>query len=264
MVTKKKATKKKKTTAKKPAAKKAAKVDLEPRLAALRPEEAELNPDEPVAQTIAGYVRAVALAKPALPQLSKLPGFQNVWVTEAMPVVEALTAAEAAWANARARSRAGISPGRVKEAEKLKSDIVASGRYLLRQDAVAQQQLDQVMEGTGVADLAADLAILADVVAKNAQVFALDRSLAKDAAAKASIFSAELGKGIDPADAAGLQARRNRLFWLAKKSLSELRAALKFHWRKEPTRLAQLGDSYASQLRRHARRAKKTTDQATT
>ena len=86
MATKKKAkTTTKKTPAKKGAPKKL-RIDLEPRLAALD-SSAEENPDEPVNQLAALALRSVALAKPVLAQLKKLPGFDERWVTEATPCI---------------------------------------------------------------------------------------------------------------------------------------------------------------------------------
>lgn len=248
----KKSAKKKATTTK--AAGRGSKLDFDERLAALPSETAELNPDEPVDGVIAMAIRLAELGKSALPRLKKLPDFDPRWATELSAAALALGAAEHVWVDARSKSRAGISPKRVKEAESLKSDIVASGRYLLRADPVAQQQLDEIMVGTGIADLAGDLRALGDLLTRHASTFATDDALPASAAASAATFASELAVGIDPSGAAVHQAHRNRLFWLTKGMLGELRAALRFVWRKEPTKTALLGVTYVAQLKRAARK----------
>ena len=252
-----------KKTAKK-ASKKASKktrgptVDIEARLAALPTETAEDNPDEPVNMLNAMADRIAALGHPVLPQLRKLPGFEERWVTELPAYARTLALGELQWAEGRAGSRAGISPKRVKLAEALRTNAVASGRYLLRADPVAQQQLDQIQEGSGVADLVADLRALSSLLTTHAAAFAADPSLTPDSAAQAATFASEMSAGIDPSGAAALQARRNRLFWLTKEAVTELRAALAFLWRKQPTKIALLGTTYVAQLKRQSRaRAKK-------
>lgn len=262
------ATKKKKaperTTAKK-SAKKSAKASAsktlrdtaEERAAALPAETAEQNPQDPVAQLAAWALRTAEIASPVSSQLKKLSGFDDVWLNDLRPAVALLTDAESKWSAARAKSRAGVAPARVKEALALRSEIVEAGRYLLRKDAVAQQELDQVLEGTGVADLALDLDRLAALVEKNAVAFS-DGGVPASTPADARKMAKELSTGVAPEDSSDLQARRNRLFHLVDGDLKELLAGLRFLWRKQPTKLALLGVSYASQLKRGQRAKKKT------
>ncbi|MDP2341636.1 MAG: hypothetical protein Q8O67_11820 [Deltaproteobacteria bacterium] len=262
MVTKKAAKKTTKKTAKKATKKAARKASpssssVEARLAAFASEVAEQPPGEPIAQLAALSLRTVEIGKPALAQLVKLADFERHLITELAGAAQLLAKAEAVWSAARAKSRAGVAPARVKEGEGLKSDLVAAGRYLLRKDPVVQQQLDQIAEGTGVADLALDLAYLSSLAQTHAQRFA-DGGVSPATVSSAAKLSGELNTGVDPADASDLQARRNRLFHLVKTDTSELRAALRYLWRKQPTKLAQLGAGYAAQLK-HGRRQSKTT-----
>ncbi len=250
MATKKKATKKKATTTKK-APQKASTLrnTAEERAKALPSESAEQNPGEPVAQLSSYARRVVELATPVLSSLKKLPGFDPVCLTDLLPAVDLLTTAETKWGTARSRSRAGVSPERVTAAVALRTDLTTTGRYVLRKDPVAQQEIDQVLEGTGVADLALDLERLASLVERHAEAFAAgDVDAGVPAAARA--MANELGTGITPGDAADAQAWRNRLFHLVQDDLREVLAALKFHWRKQPPKLAILGVGYAAQLKR--------------
>lgn len=231
--------------------------DVGARLSAVPSDQAGENPTQPVDVTVAELTRLFTLAKPQRARLVQLPGFEARWLDEAPAYIDVLAESETVWSDARSASRAGISPRRVVEAEALKDDAFASARYVLRKDPVVQQGLDEIAQGTGVADLAADLASLATLVASRPQEFAADTVLPVDFVQRARALSVELATGIDPTTAAEAQERRNRAFWVAEEASRELREALKFIWRKQPAKIAQLGASYASRLRRdRANRAK--------
>jgi hypothetical protein len=231
---------------------------VEARAAALPSEVAEQNPGHPVGQLAAHALRTAELAIPFISKLEKLKDFDVTAVQALRAGAEVLGRRDATWSSVRAKSRAGISPARVKAAEAVRANMVADARFLLRKDATAQQELDQVQEGSGVADLAMDLQRLHDLFTRHSAVF--EKAEATGDMATAASLAAELGVGIAPEEAPESQAQRNRAFHMLDADVSEVVEALRFLWRKEPTRLSQLGVRYSTQLRRQQRARRKPAD----
>lgn len=213
---------------------------------------AKRYPDQPVSVTIAEGLRLAELSKGKVAALGRV-GVDPALVRGLAARVQLLVQREAAWNKARAKNTAGLSPARIKEAEALKSRVFAAARFLLRKDAVVQQQLDQIAMGTGVADLAEDLRALGELVRAHPQVFRADPTFPKDAASKCEQRAQALAVGLDPVEAAEALEARNRAFWLLVEANSEVRAALRYLWRDKPTLLATLGVSYVAATRKAAR-----------
>src|SRR5687767_4354145 len=117
---------------------------LEARLALVPPEAGETLPGVPVAVAIEEAYTLAREAKKAKKQFLKLPGFDAGALEGLSLLADALDDAEDDWRKARL-DQDGKSLKKVrKEAEKLRADIVASGRYLLRHDERAQRELDQI------------------------------------------------------------------------------------------------------------------------
>lgn len=232
------------------------------RLAAISTAKAGTNPNKPVAVVAAELTRSAALAKKERAKLVNLPGFEAWWIDAAPEVTATLIETDTTWQRVRAGGRAGIGPKAAKEAEALKRELLTSARYVFRNEPETVQRLEQIAEGTGLADTALDLNALAAIVDADRRLFAAIPDFPKDAAKQARARAKELSEGLDPAAAAEAQEARNRAFWLAESVTSELNAALRFLWRKQPVKLAQLGVSYAAKLTRdsRARRAKSPVD----
>lgn len=231
-------------------------LDVEARAEALPSEQAEQNPYTSVSQTVAYALRTAEVGRSAAAQLAALPNFDFTHFEALLPGAVLLQNSESRWNAARARSRAGVSPQRVKAAEARKDEFMEVGRYILRDVPEAQEELDQIAAGSGVADLSLDLSRLADLAQRYPNEFA---AAGLDAASVAAARSTahELGKGIAPEGAAELQAARNRAFHQLDRDIAESVAALRFIWRKHPTKISELGIRYASQLRRLTRGKRK-------
>lgn len=261
----KKAAAKKTSAAKKPAAKKTtaaakkAKVSaadlarIEAEIAALPSSDAEQNPNQPVAVLTATAIRLAALGKPVKKQLANIPGF-DVWFADRLPgAIDILSTSEARWNTLRAVSRAGTTVKALKEATAQESDVTERLRYLLRHNPEVQQELDQIQEGSGIADTAEDLQALHEICMEHATFLKTDETFPFTQVEQFPTLAESLLVGIDPSASADAQALRNRAFWYLLESVNELRAALRYLWRKQPTKLALLGILYASKLRRSAR-----------
>lgn len=220
---------------------------------ALTAEYATRYPNQPVAVTVAEGTRLAELARGKEAALAKV-GVDRSLVTGLGARVTLLVRREAEWNKARAKNRSGISPARIKEAEAHKSHVFEAARFLLRRDAVVQQRLDQIAQGTGVADLAEDLTELGHIVEEHQDVFDADQTFPKDAAEKCAQYATDLAVGLDPQEAAEALEARNRAFWLLSDAIREVRAGLRYLWRKKPAMLATLGVSYVAAASKRIRR----------
>ena len=257
----------KKTVARKSAKKTVRKVVAKARTNALRarveadlaalPVEAQRYPGEPVMTKVAYALRLVDLAKSSRSKLARLPGF-DLWHLDRLREAAVLLAElEGQWDSARSRSRAGLTPAKIRKAERLRSNGVASIRYLLRNDPVVQQRVDDLMQGDGIADLAGDLRGVAAIHLEFPELFEQDETIPKDFPKTLMTIAGEVAVGLNPIEAAEAQTTRNRAYWLLDESVKEVAAALRYLWRSDDAKLATLGDSYAARVKRSYRAKKK-------
>ncbi|MCS6898235.1 MAG: hypothetical protein RMJ98_00675 [Myxococcales bacterium] len=142
--------------------------------------------------------------------------------------------------------RLSSSSGRkemIQKAERLKKDIIAALRYFLHQDEAVQARVDNILPGTGLADLIDDLQKLATLLRENAAALAR-ADLPKDAATRAEELAQTLGHDevvrslVTSEESRRLQDRRNRAFWYLREAMDEIRAAGRYVFRNDPRRLA--------------------------
>lgn len=215
------------------------------------------DPGMPVRVLVAEAQRAAELAKPARAKLAKLASFDIAAVDDLVTLATGLVKVDLEWTAARATGRAGLGPKVLADAEGHKRDLFQAARFLLRKDAVVQERLDRIADGTGAADTAADLDALADLVREFPEVFASDDDFPKDAAEHANDLATKIRTGTDPSAAVAAQQRRNKLYWAVSDANAEVRTALRYLWRKDPKKLALIGAGYAVALRKTARKEKK-------
>lgn len=230
-------------------------VDVAARLAGRDVAEANTLPDEPVEVTIATALQLAQLAAPELGRIAGLPDMDAGAVSELAAYALHLSECEVAWQRARARP-----PTRAAETQaalRLRRDLMASARFLLRKDPVLQQVLDEIRGGNGIADLAMDLHQLAHLVDQHPRVFALDPALPEDVSHRAHLLAQRLLIGTDPTAATGSQMARNAAYWLVRATAAETRAALRFLWRKQPEKLALVGAGHAAKWQKDAQRRRK-------
>jgi len=129
-----------------------------------------------------------------------------------------------------------------KKAEQLKKDLIAALRYFLHTSPAVQARVDDIIPGTGLADLIDDLSKLATLARENAA--SLRRAdLPADAADQADLLAARLGddeavRSIAASDEGhSLMDLRNRAFWHLREAMDEIRAAGRYVFRNDPARL---------------------------
>lgn len=237
-------------TAKKPAKKK--KLDLEALLQTVPPE-ARLSAPEtlPVKVAVLEAERAAAEAKRHAKAFAALPTFDATNLERLQALPGALDDAERAWQKGRTRAKLESTRGDARAAaEELRRAILAAATYFLRADPGAEAELARIREGDGVADLAADLRDLAELLDEHPILGKPSVGLPSGAAAKARALAATLAPLADAEAAAALLERRNALWWLLVQALREVRLAARFLFRGDPKRLGRFTSAYEARRRR--------------
>jgi hypothetical protein len=232
----------------------ARRLDLEARLATLPPDARDILPAMPVKVATAEATRLYAAAQRLRPKLVKLSMFRLDDLDDLPALVEALTAAELAWTRARAERQAGGAQSARREAETLRSSLLHSGRYLLRNDPGAQNELDKIAEGGGVADLVQDLRDLANLARAHPDEWKADVRLPPRAIERSLELAELLKASADPEPALAAEERRNQVFQLLERSVDEVRAAARYLLGDDPKRLQPFLSQWAAgSWRRHRR-----------
>jgi hypothetical protein len=170
--------------------------------------------------------------------------------------IEALDAADARWSDLRTYQLPSSRRKLRLQAEELRGDSITSLRHFLPQNPQVQARVNQIAEGTGLADLIDDLKKLSVLVGE--QSAALQRAdLPPKASEKLLSFAQKLDEatteaasasaGTDEARAA--QGLRNRAYWYLREAIDEIRECGRHALRKEPALAKHFRSSYTH---RHA------------
>jgi hypothetical protein len=149
--------------------------------------------------------------------------------------------AEAAWQALRAAATTSDVTSVRRDAEALKADFMAAGRYFLRADAGIQTRLDRIQEGTGDVDLADDLRKLAELVTGAASALKKAK-LPKGAPARAGALADDLSaavtsRRVDPGSK-DAQSLRNRAYYYLQLAIDDIRAAGRYGYRNSQAKRA--------------------------
>jgi hypothetical protein len=227
----------------------AATFDLDGAIAALPPETRTTAPTLPIKVAVAEGEQLHKAARRLREQWKRLPDFDVASIDSLPQLVAALKIAEQRWQTARAERMSGSMRAARKEAEQLRRQLVASGRYLLRKSPAAQRELDRIAHGDSLAVLIKDLEDLAMFANRHAKEWSADIVLPKNSLARARVLADVLQNGADPQPALEAQERRNQVFALFDNACREVRAAARYLLQDDPRRLAPF-------LSQHAAKAK--------
>jgi hypothetical protein len=185
-------------------------------------------------------------------------GLPKAEITALPRAIDGLRDAQSAWVVVRDRSKSGAQQQREERASEMRSDIVASLRWNLRGNRVAQAVLDAIMEGDGVEDLTQDLADLAALTDKHADAFESDETFdPQERAEAARSMASELEAGVSEArmDRTQVSARdlRDRAATYLAARMVEIRDAGRYAFRKEPAIAAKFGSEYGRKKARKSR-----------
>jgi hypothetical protein len=232
----------------------AIKSDLE----GLKPEQIR-TPNLPIATALQEASDLVRLCRTervhtALIQVGQSPVFAEVLEQR----VDAAREAQSIWVTVRDQTKSSALVQLEKRAGELRSDLLAAGRWNLREDREAQTTLSAIRGGDTVADLVQDLFDLATLYEKHRTAFEKDQSF--DAAARssearevASQLSASISEERLESGPAEIRDMRDRAFTYLDNLVSEVRGAARYAFRSEP----DLSRRFTSRYRRRLRRAAK-------
>lgn len=167
--------------------------------------------------------------------------------------------ARRAWHEQHARTTPAALRHAREVAAQLRTDMIAAGRFVLRQDADAQRELDRIARGHELNDLVCDLRALASLYERHAEELrgpAVPENAARRARELARQLAVAAAEEVRPvathAKRGGLRGAIARLG----DSVQNARAAGRYALRVVPARLALLGQEYL-----RARRARVQLDQ---
>jgi hypothetical protein len=160
----------------------------------------------------------------------------------------------------KARKAVHLTPAERKllaEAEALDNKLVAGGRWGLRKDPDALEELARIAEGSGLVDTVQDLvdgvALWDGRDAERAQTDVTDEDLARAAELAELLGPAAEKEGAD-VDAAAALELRNRCFWAADELANDVRQGGRYAFRLQPKMAAKFVSRYRTAAYRRGRR----------
>lgn len=228
-------------------------------LRALSPDYADA-PDMPIKVAQQELADLARLAEKAAGPLAKV-GITRLQIESLRRFATRLVALEGRWQRARASiPLATADRRRLAEAEALDAKLLAGGRWALRHDAKAQEELSRIAEGSGLTDTTQDLQ---DLVAfwtaheKERSSTDIRPQDLKRATELADTLATAADKEARNLDAASALELRNRCFWAADALAKELREGGRYAYRLQPKLAAQFSSRYRTAINRRAHRKSK-------
>jgi hypothetical protein len=198
-----------------------------------------VRPAAPIRALLSDARDVLAIARRSGTKLIRA-GLDRRFLEELPHRIELLDRAQKAWERQRSRTEPASMQRAREDAAQLKTDMLAAGRFLLRNDDKAQRQLDQIAAGEGLEDLIEDLRALA-VFWRNHED-ALEKSdLGDDVMDRAHAMATRLtimNRCAKDREHETAHAHRNRALALLDEAVHEVRAAGRYVFRDAPERLA--------------------------
>jgi len=130
-----------------------------------------------------------------------------------------------------------------------------AGRYLLRKNAAALLEINEIADGSGIEDLVADLKRAAFIAETFGEKLAVDSKLPKDIPSYARSMAERLSKAVDHSAANEALAERNAAYFIVDEAAGEIREAARFLFRDDPKSLAPFVSHYWTRMKRRARKS---------
>jgi hypothetical protein len=179
--------------------------------------------------------------------------------TQLETAADAARAAESQWTVARDRSKSDAQRDREARGVALRSELLATARWALRDDRIGMATVGAISEGEGVADLVQDLHDTGELIERKPEAFAADTTFdARAAVEEARSLAAEISAGtsnerIDTTQAA-TKDLRDRAFTHLTGLVSEIREAGRYAHRKNAALAKRFASRYERARRTRARR----------
>lgn len=172
----------------------------------------DLNPADPVTETVFDAERRIKEAKRQMERLAKVPSFDIRIPATLVVAIAALETTQEAWKKSRRKARGATLDAVAKKARTFEEEVMRKGRYIFRHDPVMLDRFDTISVGDGIADLVADLGALQPIVKEHAAKFDAFRQT-KEALAKLTGFLDTLTGGSDSVASLEAQHARNLAYW---------------------------------------------------
>ena len=157
-------------------------------------------------------------------------GVDDAWLALARKAALAADQAQAKWEEVSANRAISDWTELEHEAERCRAEMIAAVRYHFRRDRHMLEELHEIYEGEGAADLILDLDTLARFTHNRRRVFRNDPNFdAEERSTRARELARELRHMMydlpDERERDRVRATRNRVFSLLRKHIFEIRAA---------------------------------------
>lgn len=205
----------------------------------LPPSAEKARPSAPIRALLSDAREVLAIARRSGTKLVRA-GLDRRFLEELPHRIELLDRAQKAWERQRTRTEPASLQRAREDAAQLKTDMLAAGRFLLRNDAKAQRQLDQIAAGEGLEDLIEDLRALAVFWTQHEDTIAKS-DLGDDVVERAQAMASRLtlmNRGAKDRQHDEAHVHRNRALALLDEAVHEVRAAGRYVFRDAPERLA--------------------------
>jgi hypothetical protein len=199
----------------------------------------QVRPSAPIRELLSDAREVLRIARRSGTKLIRA-GLDRRFLEELPHRIELLDRAQKAWERQRSRTEPATLQRAREDAAQMKTDMLAAGRFLLRHDAKAQRQLDQIAAGEGLEDLIEDLRALAAFWSEHEETLA-QSDLGDDIVERARAMAARLtlmNRGQKDREHEEAHAHRNRALALVDEAVHEVRAAGRYVFRDAPERLA--------------------------
>lgn len=214
------------------------------------------QPDIPIGVAIQEFASLSRLSKTSSARLLKA-GITMAQIDGMARFATRLRGYETAWQRARASVKlASRERQELADAELLKRKLLDGGRWALRKDQDALEELARIAEGSGIEDLIQDLTELVGFWGSYAAALRHTDITSQDlsrAAALADSLDAAARKEANSLDAAAAMELRNRCYWAADELARELREGGRYVYRLEPKTAAKFSSRYRVAAKRRVR-----------
>lgn len=158
-----------------------------------------------------------------------------------------LRAHQRAYEQARTRASTKAAARVIKEAEKLDRQLVEVGRLIYAHDPETLGLIDQIVQGSGVADQAADLRALGELLQPHEAVVNAIPTLPANPLVRAAELVAHLEGSVNRAALGEAWAARNVSFWALDALAEQVRAGLRVIYANQPKMLKKVLSRYGAE-----------------
>lgn len=158
-----------------------------------------------------------------------------------------LRTSQRTWEFAQSKASTKAAARVIKEAEKLDRQLVEVARLVYANDAEKLAHIDQIVQGSGVADQAADLRALGELLQPHEAVINAIPTLPANPLVRAAELVTHLEGSVNRAALGEAWGNRNASFWALDTLAEQVRAGLRVIYANQPKMLKKVLSRYQAQ-----------------